>query len=196
MLDIALFGGAFNPIGLHHEKIAELIKLNFGMNSWMMPCYNHMFAKNDCLVESFHRLSMIEKIQSKRADGLISAFDWEIKTKHKGSMFETVQSLKQQMPEINFHIVVGMDNANILQSKWHKGKELVEQCSFVVIKRSGVNPSSDWIKEHKLIEFESDSSSTIIRESIKVGDIQKAQSNLNSVVWDYIVQNELYGFKK
>src|SRR5574343_117220 len=56
-LEIAILGGAFNPIHIGHIQLAQFIlQLGIFDEVWLMPSYNHMF-KND-IVSSEHRLEM------------------------------------------------------------------------------------------------------------------------------------------
>lgn len=190
--EYALFGGGFNPIGLHHEEIADLIFEEIGIKTFMMPCYSHLFDKNSELAEPIDRLSMVA-LSSKKS---IVPFSYEIQQKHNGSMYQTVEKLNQRLPNVVFYIVIGMDNANIMEEKWMHGKELIEENPFIVLHRKGVEPATDWFLKppHRVLETNNDCSSTEIRKAIQNGDYEFVEQNLNPEVWKYIKEKKLYGY--
>ena len=187
MDEVAIFGGAFDPISIHHEEIAKAT----GMPTWIMPCYKHLFNKNSRLIDSSHRLQMVKLVESDQ----LKACDWEVVNKHSGSMYETLTQLKKQYPSLIFHIVLGMDNANLVKEKWHCGEKLIQENKFIIFTRKGYEPSVDWISDHKILEPKHDLSSTMIRNAINNKNYKFAQEHLNPLVWDYICQNKLYGYE-
>jgi nicotinate (nicotinamide) nucleotide adenylyltransferase len=191
MLNIALFGGGFDPISLHHEKIAETVKEKTGMSTWTMPCYGHLFSKDSRLESAEHRWNMVSLTKDWRNDDVIIPFDWEIKHKHTGSMFETIQSLKKEYKDITFHIVIGMDNANLIEEKWHHGSLLIKENPFIVFEREG-SDAALWTKQHKVYKMDYNLSSTEIRDAIKRQDFEFAEQHLNPAVFSYIKTNNLY----
>lgn len=197
MFNVALLGGGLDPISLHHEKLAETVGSNTGMQTWFMPCYGHLFPKGKGLADPQHRLNMVKLAAKYRKDNLFVPFDWEIEHKHAGSMYETISQLKERYPNITFHIVIGMDNANLIENKWDRGNLLIQENPFIVFDRKGVEPTTNWFRTdpHKLYPMGYDLSSTAIRESIKSGNYEFAEQHLSPAVWEYIRTNQLYGCK-
>ena len=196
MYNIALFGGSFDPIGLHHENIAKAIKENFDMPTLIMPCYGHLFEKGEFLESSEHRWIMVCLAADEKRDFMI-AFFHEIEQKHKGSMYETLNRIKKINKEYTYHIVIGTDNANVIEERWHIGNSLIDENPFIVVERKGVSATTDWFLKspHKTVSINSESSSSAIRESIKNGNYKFAEQNLSPSVFQYIKDNSLYGFK-
>lgn len=197
MFNVALLGGGLDPISLHHEKLAETVESNTGMPTWIMPCYGHLFAKGSRLTAPHHRLNMVKLTAKYRNDNLFVPFDWEIEHKHAGSMYETVAQLKERYPNVAFHIVIGMDNANVIETKWDRGNLLIQENPFIVFEREGVEPTAEWFRSppHRLFPMGYDLSSTAIREAIQTGNHAFAEQHLNPAVWEYIRTNGLYGYK-
>lgn len=194
MAEIALFGSGCNPIGLHHEKIAEEIWNKFKIKTWIMPCAQHRFEKNLELIDAYERWIMTCYACMNKE--FMIPFDLEYRNKSNGSTFETLERLNNGLnPTIN--IVIGMDNANVVEEKWHKGKELIQKYPFIVVKRKGIEPKVDWFtkKPHRFIEVNVEGSSTQIREAIQKGDYKTAEKMLNPKVWEYIQTKCLYGYK-
>ena len=192
---LAVFGTGCNPIGLHHEKIAQSIWDKFKMKTWIMPCSTHRFEKNSELVDAVFRWEMA--CHGCNDKEFMIPLDYEYKKQSTGSTFETMKELSQMMSKKQLFVVIGMDNANIIESKWHRGKELIKKFPFIVIKRSGVDQEVDWFEKepHLIVELESEGSSSQIRKAIKDGDYSLAKSMLNENVWNHIKIEKLYGYK-
>lgn len=189
---VALFGGGFNPVGLHHEEIARIVWKQTELPTWMMPCYQHRFSKNSSLISPDHRFNLI--VEASMGCEIIKPFDWEIRNRHNGSMFETMNKLVNEYPNIDFHIVIGIDNANIIEKEWDRGNFLIEQFPFIVLKRKNVEETANWYKslQHKVIDFENSTSSSDIRNAIMKGNFDFAKSKLHPKVWNYIIEHNLY----
>jgi nicotinate (nicotinamide) nucleotide adenylyltransferase len=197
MRNVALLGGGLDPISIHHEVMVDETEANADMPTWVMPCYGHLFAKGSRLTDSNHRWAMVEETAKQRQDDIFVPFKWEIEHRHSGSMYETISHLKQECPDVLFHIVIGMDNANVIETKWDRGNILIQENPFIVFEREGVYKTADWFLQspHKVIPLRYDVSSTVIREAIQKGEYSFAERNLNPAVWDYIRTNNLYGYK-
>ena len=191
---VALLGGGFNPIGLHHEQIAMLIHQKTGMRTWFMPCYSHQFDKDSELIQMSHRWNMVMEVTNQFPEQML-AFDFEMREQHNGSMFETMERLGPANPEIEFHIVIGMDNANCIESSWDRGNILIRQHPFIVLHRTGQEPTTDWFKKlpHMELTFDCPISSSDIRTAIAEDRTDFARQYLNPMTWDYIESGKLFG---
>jgi nicotinate (nicotinamide) nucleotide adenylyltransferase len=213
---IALYGGGFNPIGRHHEFAAILIHKSTGMRTWFMPCYDHLFSKDSELIEVKHRWNMVMEVTNQFPEQMM-AFDFEMRQKHTGSMYETMEMLKPGNPDIDFHIVIGMDNANCIESDWDRGNLLIQEYPFIVMHRRmacpacrgnkiqcalcdetgkiWLPPTTDWFKQEPHAELKLDYliSSSDIRKAIAEGRLDFARQHLNPMVWDYIETGNLFG---
>lgn len=200
---VALFGGSFNPIGRHHMKIGQTIFEQLGMCTWYMPCFQHRFSKS--LAEAKHRWNMLLKA-SEDFEWMVPC-DWEIAHASQGSMIDTVTALCEEYPHIDFHIVIGMDCANIIEEQWDRGKLLISLCPFIVFTRPVQIPTTDWFKfpPHQLLHMATSQQSpksddwlawedsTSIRATIgQKGDYAKRR--LHPKVWTYIQRERLYGY--
>jgi len=197
MRNVALLGGGCDPISIHHEALVDAVVEHTGMPVWVMPCYGHLFDKGRRLTEVEHRWNMVVKSTAQQNKGLLIPFDWEIENSHTGSMYETITQLKLEYPDRLFHVVIGMDNANVIESKWDRGSLLIQENPFIVFEREGIKPEVSWFMQspHRIYPMKCNLSSTAIRDAIKNGDYNFAQNHLNPAVWDYIQANKLYGYK-
>ena len=202
MNEVALLGGGFNPVGLHHQKIAQTIWREVKIPTWFMPCYSHRFAKHSELALSSHRWNMVTEVTGDNK--YMRSCDWEMAHEHNGAMYETLQGLAKAHPNTRFNIVIGMDNANVMTTDvdgepgWARGEYLIKENSFLVLQRTGVETQVDWFLEepHRLLTFDCPTSSSEIRQAIAAGDYAFAQQHLHRRVWEYIIAGSLYGYTK
>ena len=195
---VAYFGGAFDPIGNHHVRIAETLAEQ--METWVAPCFHHRFAKDANLTDPYQRLDMCG-IACDEAGGekfLVKVSPFEFHSNWTGSTYETIHELKKKYPDNEFYIVMGMDNANIIHL-WDRGEKLIAENPCIVIKRPTCVEKVDWFRKepHQLLEIdwpELDLSSTGIRNAIRDKKYDYAEKHLHPEVWDYIKRHNLYGF--
>lgn len=191
--DIAICGGAFDPFSIAHEILGLITHAQTGYEFWYMPCYSHRFAKK--MASPGHRLNMCERVIQNMGDwAKVSSF--EIERCHDGSTFDSLVELKKTYPNYRFHLVVGMDNFNEIEAKWHRGVELISQNSFIVIGRAG-HPLRDKAIERPnvfYIDFHFTCSSTDIRAYIENGEYEIATRLMKPQVKEYIAKFGLYGW--
>ena len=206
-INVAILGGAFNPIHKSHIDVAKSVLDNCKQINevWITPCFTHKYNKD--MVSSEHRLNMCKLASN--VDGRIKVFDYEIKNQLSGETYNFVKRLKTETElteKYKFSMVIGLDNANTFD-KWVNYEELEKLMSFVVIPRKGYtrDENVDWYlkyphiylnNENKIIEI----SSTEVRDMFKsfyndttpkykYHDFLKF---LNKDVLDYILEHELY----
>jgi nicotinic acid mononucleotide adenylyltransferase len=159
-----------------------------------MPCAQHRFEKNLELIDVEERWRMTCRACMNRS--FMMPFDLEYRNGSNGAMFDTLERFNNiSNPKI--YVVIGMDNANVIEEKWHRGKELIEKHPFIVVGRTGVKPEVDWFTKqpHRFIEVDTEGSSSQIRKAIQEGDYETAEKMLNPEVWEYIRFEGLYGYK-
>lgn len=174
-LNIAVLGGAFDPIHNGHVAVAEFL-LNCSSEFdavWIMPCYKHMYNKK--MTSANHRLKMCEL--SVAHDRRIVVSDYEIVNKLGGETYQLVKKLindEKFNQQYNFSFVIGLDNANTFD-KWVNYEDLERMVRFVVVPRNGIkiehkvnwylhSPHMFLIPENPLPEI----SSTDIRNNLKI----------------------------
>lgn len=190
---VAIVGISADPPTKAHIQLAQnAVQTGYFNEVWILPCYKHRFDKN--MISSEHRLNMcqlaIEGIST------LKVSDYEIKRKSNGIAFETVLALQKDFPDVKFHWVIGMDNAQAVE-KWAHSDDLRNLIPFWVFNRKGVklDPKVDWylknphtyIKNSDLPEV----SSTETRRLLAEKDPQ-VLSMIDSKVFDYINLHNLY----
>jgi nicotinate (nicotinamide) nucleotide adenylyltransferase len=192
MNNVAIFGSACDPITLHHLRLAELVTMKTGMPVWVMPCFHHRFGKDKRLVDPVHRWAMTCLAAINRACMIPCSF--ELTQRHCGSMYSTLKGLK--LLGNNFHVVIGMDNANKVETEWDHGSDLIREYPFIIFGRQGEAPCATWFNKEPHITMHTDYhlSSTDVRDAIARGDYDFAKAHLCPEVWSYIQREGLYGY--
>lgn len=203
---VAILGGAFDPITLGHIQVAKLI-LNHSKvfdEVFIMPCYQHIYNKK--MVSPEHRLEMCNL--AAKIDGRIKVFDYEIVNKLRGETYNLAKRLledKKYEGQYSFSFIIGLDNANTFD-QWVNYQELERLVRFVVVPRTGEKQKKgvNWYLKPPHIFIEPDEpliemSSTAVRECLEssvfrtdISPIYAHNKGLDKSVLEYIKLNGLY----
>jgi nicotinate-nucleotide adenylyltransferase len=209
--NIALLGGAFNPITKGHIEVAKYVLNTSGKfdEVWIIPAYKHIYNKQ---MESYEdRFEMCELASKK--DGRIKVFDYEKKKDLAGETYNLMKKLLNDKDYENyeFSFIIGLDNANSFD-KWVNFEELERLTSFVIVPRKGYKiKNNSWYfeKPHILLNDELEEipimeiSSTQVRSMLEryrnsmdseiYLDIKNTLlSSIDEDVFNYIINNKLY----
>ncbi|MFL2078134.1 nicotinate-nucleotide adenylyltransferase [Marinilactibacillus psychrotolerans] len=130
---IGVLGGTFNPPHLGHLIIADQVRDQLGLEKIIfLPSANPPHAKGKTTIDAKHRVRMVEK-----AIELESQFELdftEINRGGKSFTFDTIKSLTEQNPDIEYYFIIGADMVEDLPS-WYKIDELVNLVQIVAVNR-------------------------------------------------------------
>ena len=193
-IQVAILGGAFNPITKGHLQIAHYVLGNTDVEEvWLSPCYSHPY--NKAMTSATHRLNMCE--MATLLEPKIRVIDCEIRR----LLTCTYDFLKYLIlkPKYEFSYIIGMDNANNFD-RWIESEKLKKMVRFITVSRQGIKfkEKADWCKKFPHIYLDAGNeimniSSSQIRRWIEEGDFIKVFDNLPESVYHYaIVKNNLY----
>lgn len=130
---IGILGGTFNPPHLGHLIIADQVRDQLGLEKIIfLPSANPPHAKGKTTIDAKHRVRMVEK-----AIELEPQFELdftEINRGGKSFTFDTIKSLTEQNPDIEYYFIIGADMVEDLPS-WYKIDELVNLVQIVAVNR-------------------------------------------------------------
>ncbi|HLD89592.1 MAG TPA: nicotinate (nicotinamide) nucleotide adenylyltransferase [Patescibacteria group bacterium] len=189
---VALFGGAFDPVTLGHILVAKMMLgvANFD-KIWFLPSYHSWNDKN--MQDANHRLNMLKLTCNDISDKRINVCSYEIANKLIEPTVVVLDRLASYI-DADFFFCIGTDQAAEIET-WHEWERLISQYSFVVMERPGspyVEGSWYTIGKHKFVKCTSgigNVSSTEVRKEIAREGISY---NVTQSVMQYIKDNNLY----
>ena len=167
-MKVFLFGGAFDPPHLGHQKIVdELLDSGIADRVWYVPVGSHAFDKQ--MTPAKHRLAMLELIQ--RDGTRIETFEID-QANGVNYTYDTLKALAKKYPQHEFSWVIGSDNLRDFH-KWGDGRsfthlDMVKAFPFYVYPRKGysMNPLYEGMIPLTNVD-EIDISSTEVRTFLK-----------------------------
>jgi nicotinate-nucleotide adenylyltransferase len=187
-MDIALFGGGFDPPHLGHQFITQtLLDRTLVDEVWYVPVKQHPFGKK--LSPDHHRLAMLKLIVPS-ADSRIKIETYELDKQGMSYSYETLEHLHQKYPEHRFSWVIGSDNLPTFD-KWLEIHSELLKYPFYIYPRKGfpmkpLYPGMIPLQDVKEVEV----SSTEVRHLIEQG--KSAEGLIAPAVGDYISDHGLY----
>ncbi|PAF50110.1 hypothetical protein BKH43_05730 [Helicobacter sp. 13S00401-1] len=162
-MNLALFGGSFDPPHIGHQKIVALalekLKLDLLI---IMPAFINPF-KEATLFDPKTRLRFSERAFGKFAK--VRIMDRELLKKDKSYTIDTVRFLKSCFKPEKFYLLLGEDNLKGL-SLWKEYESLKKLVTFVVFGRKGYT-KCEIDSKFIYIDMDEDISSTKIRKYLE-----------------------------
>lgn len=161
MKRVGILGGTYNPPHIGHLIIANEVKHALALDEVrLMPTATSPHKEVDDAVTKEQRFEMVKRATD-GVEGLVAS-DYEMTRGGVSYTFETIRSLKEVEPDMQFYFIIGGDMIDELPS-WHRIDELMEMITFVGVNRPGTKGETDY--PIQLVEIpEIDLSSTLIRE--------------------------------
>jgi len=179
-LNIAIFGGSFDPVHIGHETIInELSHLTYINKLIVVPTYLSPF-KQKYHIKPQDRFDILKHMYEHNSDILIS--DFEINRNQTTPSIITVEHFKKIYEPKKIFFIIGADNLKTLHlwDNFDKLKELVE---FIVINRDGYEVKNDII-QFKTINLNINISSSRLREKFDIRYIPKKIQQKVTNIWN------------
>lgn len=136
-MNIAIFGGSFDPPHLGHEAVIKSALANLDIDrliivpTFLSPFKSKFSAPPDV------RMRWCADLWG-NLDPKITISDYEICQNRAVFTIDSVQYFKSKFDARKIYLIIGADQLENLH-KWHKFNELKELVSFVVAYRDGAN---------------------------------------------------------
>jgi nicotinate-nucleotide adenylyltransferase len=141
-MNIALFGGTFDPIHRGHLNVARAAARRFKLREvWFIPADIPPHKQKTPITSYFHRYAMVTLAVADGTDflpSLLEAPDPEAHMERRPSYtIDTVRKVKRDLRRGDrLYFLIGMDAFRDIAT-WHKTDELLRECEFIVAARPG-----------------------------------------------------------
>lgn len=167
---VGLLGGSFDPVHPAHIALARAALEAFHLDEVrFLPCAQQAL-KTHRPVSSEDRCAMVRLAVAD--DPRLTLETSEVLRGGRTYTYDTLVALRRREKGAHFWFILGMDSVRAF-SRWHKARELLELCSFIVFDRPGVEPPETVFDSrlllHHLHEPRLDCSSSDIRASVATG---------------------------
>ena len=207
MKNVAIMGGAFDPVHMDHVTVARLcLKNNLCDEVWFVPSPDRWDKTLNASPED--RFAMLEMVTSDEPRFVLS--DEEIRQGDFRGSYVFLKALAEKYPDVNFRLLVGADSyGNIphwrdplhFYGTEYNGHLLLRDFGLIVFARNGYpQPNIEehlakgyaplfWLGEKE--GFVGKFSSTAIRRELLYNRGVKP-AGLAPAVYEYILENDLY----
>jgi nicotinate-nucleotide adenylyltransferase len=141
-MNIAIFGGTFDPIHRGHLKVAKAAAHRFHLREvWFVPANIPPHKQKAPITSYFHRYSMVALALADEHDflpSLLEAPEPEAHMDpHPSYSIDTVRKVKEGLRRGDrLYFLIGMDAFQDI-AQWYKADELLRECEFIVAARPG-----------------------------------------------------------
>jgi len=164
-MDIAVFGGSFDPPHMGHQKIVELALSELPIEKlFVVPTYLNPF-KSHFHLEPSERFELLEELFDE--NNKVEICDYEIEKKEKTPTFETISFLKASYNIEKIYLIIGADNLKNIHL-WYNFLELKELVSFVVVTRDDIALENEYLGTLTVLNLEEKVSSTDLRKNMNL----------------------------
>lgn len=167
-MQIAIYGGSFDPIHIAHESIVNkaLETLNLDLLILVPTFLNpHKISFH---LEPKERLSLLKKNFDNNKKIIIS--DFEVLKNRSVYAIETIEYFKKLYKPVTTYLIIGADNYSTFDS-WYKSNKILEEVELVVATRNGfLNQNYDNITT---LDVDIDISSTSLRDNLDLNYVPK-----------------------
>ncbi|MDP3899924.1 MAG: hypothetical protein Q8Q23_02475 [bacterium] len=195
--EICLYGGSFNPSGLHHLEIVKHLLTRFKQVA-VIPCGMRPDKKSVNFIEPRHRQTMAKLMFGQLADrGVTFDFSdinnseftrtWELQERY--GIYQKIWHC------VGYDLVAGGSlGKSQIQTQWAHGEEIWSAVNFFVIASSFSDFDRRDLPPHsQLITLDLNGRSFYIRDAIKKGE--SFEQMVTPEVAAYIKKNQLYSWK-
>lgn len=142
-MNLALFGGTFDPIHRGHLKVARAATERFALKQvWFIPADIPPHKLKEPVTPLYHRYAMTALALEGEKDfipSLLEAPDMNgsMKERRPSYSIDTVRRVKKTLGKSDhLYFLIGMDAFKDI-AKWHEADALLSECDFIVAARPG-----------------------------------------------------------
>lgn len=197
-MKVGILGGTFDPIHNAHIKIAQEALKQFELDKILiMPTPYPPHKDKERIASNFHRANMV-KLAISPFDR-IEFSDFELNSHDVTYTADTLHMLKELHPENVYYFILGSDSIASFMS-WYRPDVILKFAKIIAVKRDDESSKKmqtkiDEIEEkyHVRIQILSMPALDISSSYIRCSDYSQIRSMVPEAVYEYIVENKLYG---
>lgn len=137
---IGIFGGTFDPIHFGHLRVALDVKEALDLTQIRFVPVNQPVHREQPCATATQRAKLIE-LAIQHQPGFIMD-DRELQRKSPSWTLTTLQSLREDLPDKTFCLMIGTDAFNHFLN-WHQADEILKLAHLVVMQRPGYSLPDD-----------------------------------------------------
>tara|TARA_B110000263_G_C15149366_1_gene437096 strand:- start:1 stop:576 length:576 start_codon:yes stop_codon:yes gene_type:complete len=190
-MKIFFYGGTFDPPHIGHKKIIEAL-LPRCDKIIIFPAKKSPFKKVYPIASNIHRINMLNLLFE---NNKVIIDDYEILSEKSNYTYLTIDYLEKKYLNCSFTMIIGRDQmANL--SQWNNFSIFIKKINIICFNRplknklEALNYNSNKIEN--ICDFNIDTSSTNIRDNIKLNNNKYLSNNVSSKILEYIERNNLY----
>ena len=177
-MNIAIFGGSFDPPHIGHEQIAYKVLDSIDIDKLIVvPTYLNPF-KNKFHLEPSDRFELLNSLFD---NSKIEISKFEINQHKAVPSKETIEHFKRLYSPHNIYLIIGADNLKSLHL-WNNFEELNKLVKFIVISRDGYEVKNDIIQFIN-VKMDIKISSTVLRKEFDLKYIPKKIQQKVKQLW-------------
>jgi nicotinate-nucleotide adenylyltransferase len=191
-LNIALFGGTFDPVHNAHIAVAAAARDRFGLDRVLLiPAANPPHKTRRQTAPYDDRLRMVELACTGHPGLEASPIERGGEASYS---IRTIERVRPELgPEDRLYFLIGADAFAEVRT-WFRWRDVIQTVDFIVVSRPGHEYSvPDGARVHKLDDVLFPVSSSEIRASLARGE---PPADIDPAVFEYIRTNGLYGFTR
>jgi len=185
-LNLAFFGGSFDPPHVGHENIIKICQEKFD-NLLVIPNNVSPMKTDKPPIPKFHRLNMI-KLIIKNLNVKIDTF--ELDSKKINYTYHTIQYIKEKYIFNDLYMIIGKDQIENF-NKWYRIDDILKDVKIICFNRNNSYKNEDLGMKIEFIPFDFPISSSGIRKMIS-DKLAIDEKLLNKNIIKYISDNKLY----
>jgi len=142
-MNLALFGGTFDPIHRGHLKVARAATERFALKQvWFIPADIPPHKLKEPVTAFYHRYAMTALAVEGEKDFIPSLLEapelnGSLKARRPSYSIETVRRVKKMLGKSDhLYFLIGMDAFKDI-AKWYEAEALLKECDFIVAARPG-----------------------------------------------------------
>lgn len=167
-MQIAIFGGSFDPVHKGHEQIVKKALKKLTIDKFLLiPTYLNPI-KHSSHLSAKKRFTLLKKLFFKQKNVHVSSY--EIDQKKPVFSIETIKHMKKKYNASKIYLIIGADNYNTFHL-WKDYKKIKKLVNLVVVTRDGFKQIE--LKKVKVLKVDVKVSSSYIRSTYDTTEIPK-----------------------